>query len=660
MRHLILRQFEGKALRSTIAAALLLVSVASTAASNAPDASQSQPTVQPVSQEALRKAQQQRKRHKHRTPREVIATVDPDIDVSGSVGSKRTNVGIGYNYSVSPSYQSGLYSRTDRWHPDASIQLIPGVYGIAGGEITLVRQFKSKREAIHAKPSLPLSRLPFSSENALAMEAGSIMMIPVRLEVFEGVEASSPLAGPLNGFGRAGHVDRGSYQVQVQRLAGNKVRLRVLATRQHGFEAEGGVRLGLLPTGKRVVSATRSRGSRNLVASEYVFDLGKADSAKTYDDLFKDGGLRPRASLANPFMSTEGVAREINEGLSSVDRMAAQDAERPASERRISQSFKSVQTANPNEARAEVNLMGLAGFRHSSSFSRDSRLTYDDENNVRHTTWAPTAETTKRVRMLFGLRNEEEIRRASIIAKTSPDGSPIGTGEYVVTLELKDKRMGRSETDKARAKLARLISPSILSQLKIEPLLTQTAYKNARVYTQVVFTENAFGRIQGLTAAEIESALTAYLKRTRSPFDDHERAIRKSASLLAQALDPRATSTEKINTFATLQKEHLFRETGSGFLMSLLPENELENLVSVYIRVDSETFGANPVLARFGHSDFKNLERATECAGYQQDRSTIDLRLEDLCAGTSETATAALSLPAPAASPAAAPATSVR
>ena len=219
-----------------------------------------------------------------------------------------------------------------------------------------------------------------------------------------------------------------------------------------------------------------------------------------------------------------------------------------------------------------------------------------------------------------------------MIAKTNEQGQPIGTGEYVVTLELKDKRMGKSETDKARLKLKRMIAPSILKQMGIEPILTSTAYKNARIYSQVVFTETAFQRIQGLSAAQIEVSLTKYLVESEDSFADKEKSIRKASLLLAESLKPGKTPEEKIRLFADLQKEKLFREVGTGFMMSLLPEQELEDLVSVYVRVDATAFGDKPIKVAFGHSDFRNLEKATECADYQQNRQNIDLRLEDVCA----------------------------
>jgi|GEM_PF-5610066 len=624
MPHLILRQNTKKASRSMIATLALLAVVS---------AAHARDVVQPVSQDAINQAKKQR-HVKKRSARELIGSIDPDLDASVGVGDTKHSVSVGYNYTVNPSYQSGLYTRIDRWHPQGSLQLIPGLRGSASGEIVVVRQFKSKSEALKAHPAMRLSRLPFTASNALGLEPGAIMMVPVRFESFEGPEGSATLAGPLSVYGRVGHVDRGSYQVQVQRLTGDRVRIRFVGTRQHALDAEGGVRLGIGPVSSPLLSASRTKGKRSTVAAEYVFDLANPDARQAYDNMFKKDGLRPRLALANPFGSTENLKNRLGDGLSGVDAIATSDSTLPVGSRRIVQSFKSVETGTPDERIKGANLLGLVRLGRATTFTSDSRLSYEDDGGVAHTTLAPTAESVRSTRLLFGLRNESETRRASLIMKTNEAGVPTGTGEYVVTLELKDKRMGKSETRKAREKLAHLIAPSILQQLNIDPILTSTSYKNARVYSQVIFTEDAFARIAGLSSSSLESSLTSYLQSVGSSSAGHDSSIRKVADLLAKALDPAQEPTERANLFAKLQHENLFRDEGSGFLMSLLPANELESLVSVYIRIDAAAFDKS-IKVRFGKSDFHNLENAIECSAYQNNRSSIDLRLEDVCAGVS-------------------------
>ena len=601
--------------------------------------------IKPVAPEALRKARKERN-PKHRSVKQVLGTVDPDIQLSTTQGPDLARLALRYRYDVAPAYQSGLYTRLDRWQASVAIRdLIPGLKLMPGTEIVAIRQYKSKKDALKAAPKLKLNSLPLSAENARAMETGSILMFSVAAEDFKGVDGSVNVAGPLAVGGKLGHADRGLFQVQAQKLNGNKVRLRLVATRQHAFEAEGAVRLKVGPVRTNLATAGASKGPQSLVSAEYEFDLDKPEAIQAYNSIFAKGGLRPSLRLANPFMTTSETSREMNAHLGDVQKLAATDASESKDARRVSRSYESVSTSNPIRSRKGFNLLEIASFQKSTSVTSRSHLTYVDEAGIRHETPSTNYESRKQTRRLFGLRNEQEIRRASYISKTDSRGELTGGGEYVVTLELKDKRMGKSETEKARVKLRRLIAPSILNKLRIDPLLTQTAYKNARVYTQVVFTEKAFQWLRGLSADQITTSLTNYLTERKESTADHARSIRASSDLLAKILDPMTTPEARLDIFGKLQKESLFRDAGSGYLMSLLPESQLEELVSVFIRVDATAFD-KPVLATFGHSDFRQIEKATECADYQQNRTSIDLRLEDVCATATDTTTGTSALPA--------------
>ncbi|RYZ70020.1 MAG: hypothetical protein EOP05_13920, partial [Proteobacteria bacterium] len=341
MRHSNQNVKTGSAVHAaTLFVLMLLVnflSHAAFAATAQQDTTAAAPSVSP--REIKQAKREQRRNRKHRSFKEVAGSIDPNVDLNAQVGGRNARVGLGYNYSVDPSYQSGLYTRTDRWHPQASIQLIPGLKAVPGAEVVVIRQFKSKSDALKAKPLMKLGSLPFTAERALDMDPGSIIMVPVRLEVFEGAEGSTQLAGPLSVSGRAGHVDRGTYQIQAQRLEGNKVRLRVLATRHHAFEAEASLRMGVLPFGKKIASASKNQGSRSLLSSEYVFDLAKPETRKAYDELFKPDRLRPRADMANPFMSTQKLETNMQEGLAPLQQILAEDANLPVNQRRIVQAF---------------------------------------------------------------------------------------------------------------------------------------------------------------------------------------------------------------------------------------------------------------------------------------------------------------------------------
>ncbi|MES2963219.1 MAG: hypothetical protein V4760_04955, partial [Bdellovibrionota bacterium] len=84
---------------------------------------------------------------------------------------------------------------------------------------------------------------------------------------------------------------------------------------------------------------------------------------------------------------------------------------------------------------------------------------------------------------------------------------------------------------------------------------------------------------------------------------------------------------DRIRVFITLQKNKFFREAGTGFLMSLLPDAELERLVAVTMRTDAVGF-TTPVQKTFGESDFNSVVKVTDYIQHMLDDGAFDLRLE--------------------------------
>jgi hypothetical protein len=83
----------------------------------------------------------------------------------------------------------------------------------------------------------------------------------------------------------------------------------------------------------------------------------------------------------------------------------------------------------------------------------------------------------------------------------------------------------------------------------------------------------------------------------------------------------------KIHLTADVQKNSFFREIGTGVLMSLFRPERLDQLLSVYIRVDATAFKA-PIEANFGTSEFRSVVKVTEYIEHMLDQGSFDLRLE--------------------------------
>ncbi|MES2965516.1 MAG: hypothetical protein V4760_16670, partial [Bdellovibrionota bacterium] len=517
--------------------------------------------------------------------RSILADVDANakVDLDLTIFDE-LEAGLGYTYNVQPTFQGDQYTRIDRWRPRLELRF-PGLFTKiqSKAEIVFLRQFPSQWDALKAVPTFEPNKIPLSTANALRLEPGEVVMLPLELNLLIGRGASAT-AAPLALYFEGHYVMKGRFQIQVLRMAEKRVRLRLVAIRSNGTEIEGGARLsfdvfnlsvlgnafeGIL--GRKVGSVGFSKGARAVVMADYVFDLNDPAAANAYDRLLAADQKIAKLKLVNPFVGESDLQRSMISDLTEVDRIATADSAKPVETRRIWSVFKGRSQGTTEIRKRELNVLKLFTLRRSSSVSNDNHIVFMDTDNEEVDFFAPTSVRTTSQRYLFGLSSESFQRKASVIVPADTDGKPNGMGEYVVSVEMKDKRMGKSETTKALKFFRRSISGRILSTMGFESLLNRTSYKHARVYVQAIFNQEAMVRLEGFDRATLATALDHYLLTIRDELPgnderahadwlrDRRKDIRESLDGLATAFSPWTPVKDRIRVFITLQKNKFFR-----------------------------------------------------------------------------------------------------
>ncbi|RYZ76477.1 MAG: hypothetical protein EOP05_04905 [Proteobacteria bacterium] len=597
------------------------------------------------------------KREGYRTSaKQILADLDPKISAKLDYSIfNGFEAGVRYTYAVEPAYQGDLHMRIDRWRPRVRLDL-PDVFTRveAGSEIVFIRNFPSRTDALKALPVFDIHKLPLSSTNALRLQPGEAVMMPVDLNLLFGGEASTP-GSPVSIYGRGYYVMRGRYQIQVLRLDDERVRLRLVAIRKSGVEAEVGVKLkldvfelsplnniaeGIL--GRRVGSMGFGRGPESVVMADYMFNLGDTDARNAYDRLLAADLRLNHVKMANPLTGTDDLQKMMISDLSKVDELAQADSKKPSEQRRIVQFFKGQSSGvvdRPFLGNFKVDLLRLLTFQRTTTVSQDNHIMFLDADNEESNFLAPQAVKENRLKLLFGLRNEVFSRRATVVVPTDSSGKPDRLGEYVVSVEVKDKRMGLSESADILKYFHRSVPNQIVQALALDTLLEEARYRNARVFVQIIFNEDALVKLQGSTYSFLESKLDEYLQKNQQylPGDnekkqldwvkDHRDEAKRMLEAMAKSMNSNDLAADRIKTFINIQKNDFFREVGTGFIMSMLPAQELSKLVSVSVRADAQGF-TKPVQKEFGSSDFRSVVRATEYIQHMLNQGTFDLRLE--------------------------------
>lgn len=581
---------------------------------------------------------------------DISVRIAPSVDMTIL---QNIDVGFQYTYQVQPAFVANLYTRVDRYTPQTVFN-IPKVWTVVdpGAEIIYLREFPSEASALKARPDFDPRRIPLTANNALNMAPGEVVMLPVHLNLLVGPQGAW-YQGPAEFYGRLQAVMRAVFQVQALRLADKRVRLRLIATRDYGAEAEAGIYLRLVPFapnlvnkifqgiyGKHVVSYEFDKGVRSLVMADYIFDLSNPDAYAAYNHLLSSDVMLTDTRLVNPVVNASKLTNVFVSDLGGVDKIASDDEAKPLEQRRIIQIFKG--NSRGKDERGALNLAITRAFKFSrtTDLSQDNHITFIDSDNEEREFLAPTSMVDKHLKVLFGIRSEEQTRKASIITPlASHDADPTSMGDYVVSYEVKDKHLGVSETQRVLANLHRNIAPNVIDKLNLAPVLTAQAYKNARIFAQVIFNERSFSLLQGLSQGELAAGINKHLRDVRKAetgdadpdvdawVSDRDHEVEKIAATLAESFNPALPVKERIRRFMDLQRGHFFRSVGTGCLMSMLPQDRLDQFVSVYIRVDAAAFPAT-IERHYGTTDYAGVVKASEFIENLLNNGAFDLRLE--------------------------------
>ena len=558
-----------------------------------------------------------------------------------------------YRYEVEPGYHGDWYTRVDKWKVRAKLSpgdflsehdLPIGFLVENNAEFVFVRQFKSQKEALTARPYHP-GRTPVNAERALEkLNPGDFVAIPARLNLL-----ISANLGAQSGVFHAGlgthYLLSGEFQVQVFRLPEDKVRLKLIALRKRQHGASGNAKMdfeifGVSIVDKQIkkflgldfaqVGLDKEQG--NLFLMDYVLDLKTEEGREAYNQVL-NGSIRfKQAEVLNPFLQNKEVEETVLANLSMAEALHEEDLEKPSEERRVERIFKGLNDYDRVSSRLKLGL-SLARFENKKAYTRN-RMAWYDQNDQRHDFLYPIYSHEKKRSFLFGVFKAQELESFSALFPTDSNGSITGFSDYGYSYELKDKAFFGHEQEELKEKLSILLPKN--HPIEFGEWTEETKRENARVKVEVFLHENALPHLNGLSEDDLYLGLASLLPRLqkltlnnqggkpgshqarpgagwkasdarktahkamlKQNYDRFWRSMCKMVERLAEILqDQRFGSEEKVEQLFELRKNSAFEKLGFALLIRMLPETELKQLV--YVSSDWVASGTKGFHLRFG------------------------------------------------------------
>lgn len=565
----------------------------------------------------------------------------------------------GYEYEVEPAYINGLYARTDRWQITSSI--LPNSDGTLAEQLTWKNSLGAKQaseatfirffqDPCLAETSLPYSpkRIPLSAEIALGknFNVGDYFVFKSSLGFVASGEILQLLSSSLWGFSLSGsYLTEGSYQVYVVRENEKTVRLKIVAHR--GQEGTLGLDWGWsgnfevfdvkpLDHGlKKVVNPKPIKlefkdKKANVFLVDYILDLTDPAVADAYNKIIRKANFFLTLELARPFRKIEKLEDKLILDLAPLEDLFRADV------------------ANNNVARIRRNLRSSAG-QNGQSFGFDlgnkiigldfdagassSRITLREDNNSISQYLLRSFDRTMDGHFAFSWSRLYNKRSVDVLLQADETYQHLSILNLVQTLERKDKRFSKSEFEEIEYSLRKALPKEIFDEIpfyqwnqigrkplenfgfRFQIVMGPELILNAPQRSQRTLRElySQYISEKGLTATDFFPARVAGRPRELTPEEELDKTILRISSKLSQVSDSQRSDIQRLEAFMALRDNTLFAQTGIGFLMTL---------------VDNQNYRIDINLSANGHKlDFAKGDEAM--AHFFRKLSSVKSALED-------------------------------
>ncbi len=574
---------------------------------------------------------------------------------------------MNYRYNTEPAYVRSYHLRSDAY--DANIGLSKAISDIGLGaslsaKVTFVRLFKEKRDAIEAKPYF-LNRFPWDSERAKSeLNPGDV----VRVDMGVGIGASAGVGSIFDGVAKNASVgiNRGSSLiVDVYRLRGNAARVRFIATRALGsasFSAAAAP-LGFFNFAVGAVNRWLSRYVKlNILTAamsgtpiedlptetymaDYIFNFDTKEGTDAYNFVMEEFRSLKYVSILNFQMADQSISGRLVLLVKKAEDAHALDIEKPTKDRAVIRIFKGTMSTNFHSLSFSSNAKFLLNVwnRNYSDYMGHSITQGWNENNERVDLFYSSRLTTDNYNAIQDFISSVEYNGIETaynanLSDSNQKPTPTSLSDLYLYRNISDANL---KADKIKHEMASLkfISPFIFNQIDwgnfVDGQDKQAAYLN----TSIVVHQEAMQSMPKMTMEEISQKLkeladrypyTVYLADTSRPENDPARILFiDSLSQLKKSLYIILNTTdidEKIKTFEKLKLNEMFKTFGSAFLLSIIPESKLSELVLV--KINAAAKDGTKITFKFGEHELSSTYSSFQAMNAVLNDRSFDLRIQ--------------------------------
>ena len=584
-----------------------------------------------------------------------------DLDIAQGVG-----ISSKYKYEVEPSYLAKHHTRVDRWKLKTDLRpgdIVKDIIDLPiylnidkGAEINFVRQFSSKKEALKAIP-YSFNKLPINAKRALKLNVGDFVSIPTTMSVAVG--ASIGNVQDILSVNAGGYiVFSGKFLVHVFRMKNKKVRVRLIAERNHTTGVNTGAKIDFDIFGVSVVDKQvkrwldldiakfgLSKGKGHQLIIDYIFDLKDEKARHAYNGILGSTFKFKDVAMFSEFIKERGLENRLITVYEEAEYIYNVDKEKE--KKRVDRIFKGFNDYKKESSNFKLGLL-LASYTKNKTFI-ENKISYDDKDGERKRFYYPTMTRTKKNEFdIFIMKAKERVVKTSFgLVPLDDEDFGAAHSDFGFIYDRKDKIFRIDEQRKYQQMLSDTLPNFIYDEIDWKGWDEYESRPSTVAYMQVIFKKEAFASLKGMTEIDIRKKLFKFYKerklvditlidgffkrlwrKIRLIKGEERSDIRRISSKLHEVFNSDSfDGKDRIKALLKLRERYIFKRLGLKFLMSLVPENELDKYV--YIKLGMHSKKSEEVKFEYGTQGYSEIYHELMYVNSVLNDRSFDLRLTE-------------------------------
>ncbi len=521
---------------------------------------------------------------------------------------------ITYAYEVESSHREGYFSRVDKFRTKVKVQPGDIISGTSSplylhlkreSEIVFIRQFKKKWDAVKALPYTPL-RLPYNADQALKnLKPGDFVALPTSMSIVTGAQVG--FGDDEFAEGKAGvyYLIQGQFLIHVFRLKDNKVRLKLIATRNREGGVRGSVQTGLNVFGidlldgiiKKItkfdpIEVNAGLGNGGQLLLDYIFDLKDPKARAAYDKILSSRYRFTDLSLVRDTIGKFPIEDRLHSTFVMAENLVREDIGKP--NQRVEQLFKGINHFKKTFRRTSMGLPFI-DYEKQRLYVRNN-LVYESPEGEKSKYYFPFSAKYRKKKFLRGpLKSEEEFRRTLFGLAEVNKENPDAPYELGFSTEYDDDKFTVNEQENFIKYFNYQVPKTIREKIKWGNWRKKEVKRDVKLYYQITLHSDALSELKKIKYKDFKRMFHTYYSSVKSITGEKAEAKllgRLRLTMFAKKLfkvlqKTSANSKLSLDRIFKLRNKSLFYKYGIGFLLSMVPEESLERFVSMKLNIVS-------------------------------------------------------------------------